>query len=125
MASADVSLVMLKPGFGSDSVPSKAYPIMASGRPILASVDPECETAQLLRRSGCGLRVDPGNPQAIADAILKLFHDQDLCRQLGAAGRSYALQHHSRTGAAAEYHRFLSFLSGADQPAAEAEVLNS
>lgn len=125
MASADVSLVMLKPGFGSDSVPSKAYPIMASGRPILASVDRECETANLLDRSGCGLRVDPGNPNEIADAILTLFHDKDLCRQLGAAGRSYALQHHSRTVAAAEYHRLLSFLSGADHPATEVEVLNS
>ncbi len=125
LASADVSLVMLKPGFGSDSVPSKAYPIVASGRPILASVDSECETASFVRQAGCGICVQPGNSHAIAEGILKLFRDRNLCAQFGAAGRSYALQHHSRSVAAAEFHNILSFLPGVDLPVTEVEALNT
>jgi colanic acid biosynthesis glycosyl transferase WcaI len=119
LASADVSLVMLKRGFGSDSVPSKAYPIMASGRAILASVDRDCETADLVRRSRCGLRVEPEDPQEISGAILELFRNRDLCAQFGAAGRSYALQHHSRVVAAGEFERLLHCLARAGDSATE------
>ena len=39
LAAADIHLILLKPGLGTASVPSKLYSILAAGRPVLASVD--------------------------------------------------------------------------------------
>ena len=37
----------------------------------------------------CGLVVPLKNPQAIADAILKLYHDRDLCDQYGSNAKAH------------------------------------
>ena len=38
----------------------------------------------------CGLRVSPGDPQALADAIRALAEDPVRRKNLGSAGRAYA-----------------------------------
>ena len=40
LATADIHLVPLRAGLGGMSVPSKIYSVFASGRPVIASVDP-------------------------------------------------------------------------------------
>jgi colanic acid biosynthesis glycosyl transferase WcaI len=110
LASADVSLITLKRGVGADSVPSKCYSILASGRPVIASVDRGSDTWNLIQRANCGLCVKPGNPQALADAILHLYKDENYRARLGANGRAYVVQHHSRQAAAREFHRLLCAL---------------
>ncbi len=108
LASADVSLVTLQKGFGKDSLPSKTYSILASGRPVIASVDPDTDTWNLVTRSRSGLCVPPEDPQALAEAILKLANDADLRSFLGEQGRAYALTYHSpdaATGAFEELFR--------------------
>ncbi|MFN8487917.1 MAG: GT4 family glycosyltransferase PelF [Caldilineaceae bacterium] len=41
---------------------------------------------------GCGFAVEPRNPEAVAEAILKLMGDPALCRQLGQAAREKAVR---------------------------------
>jgi colanic acid biosynthesis glycosyl transferase WcaI len=48
LASADLSLVPLRCGIGLDSLPSKIFSILASGRPLLASVDEGCAIRDLV-----------------------------------------------------------------------------
>jgi colanic acid biosynthesis glycosyl transferase WcaI len=115
LAAADISLVMLRRGFGMDSVPSKCYSILASGRPMIAVVDRGCDTWKLVERAACGLCVEPGDPGALASAILKLYRDKGLRDQLGANGRAYALKHHSRVHASKEFYRLFSIFSEKDQ----------
>jgi len=110
LASADVSLITLKRGVGTDSVPSKCYSILASGRPVIAAVDQGSDTWNLIHQADCGLCVEPENPQALADAILQLYRDEGYRAHLGANGRAYAVQHHSRMAAAREFHRLLCAL---------------
>lgn len=86
-ASADVSLVTLGPGRGRTSVPSKVLGYMAAGRPVIASVDADCDTAELVRRSGAGIVVAPGDAKELARGILELRADRARRRELGAAGR--------------------------------------
>jgi colanic acid biosynthesis glycosyl transferase WcaI len=105
LASADVSLNTLKRGMGTDTVPSKCYSIMASGRPIIASVDEGCDTWNVIQGAGCGLCIEPENPSALAGAILDLFRDEAYRARLGALGRAYVVQQHSRSHAGAEFHR--------------------
>jgi colanic acid biosynthesis glycosyl transferase WcaI len=108
LASADVALVMLKKGFGMDSVPSKTYSILASGRPILAVVDRGSDTWELIQHADCGVCVQPGDHEALAQAILKLSLDKQECARLGANGRAYAMLHHSRNSACDRYQELLS-----------------
>ena len=49
--------------------------------------------AQMVRDSGGGLLVAPGDEPALAGALLELLSDRALCERLGAAGRAWALEH--------------------------------
>lgn len=91
-ATADVSLVTLAPGRGRTSVPSKVLPYMAAARPVIASVDEDCDTANLIRQARCGLVVPPGDGAALAEAIITYYHDAKLRQQHGCQGRNYFLE---------------------------------
>jgi colanic acid biosynthesis glycosyl transferase WcaI len=105
LASADISLVMLRRGIGLDSLPSKTYSIMASGRPILVSVDEGNETYKLVKKADSGLCVPPENPAELAKAILRLKDDHDLRVRLGQNGRTWAERYHSPQSAAEQFEK--------------------
>ena len=44
---------------------------------------------------GCGIAVEPRNPEAMAEAILKLMRDPDLCQALGQKAREKAIEQYS------------------------------
>lgn len=88
--SADVSLVTLAPGLSEVSVPSKVLAYLAAGKPVVASVPEESETARLIRRAGAGVIVPPGEPAQLAAAIGALMNDVESRRRLGCAARVYA-----------------------------------
>jgi colanic acid biosynthesis glycosyl transferase WcaI len=106
-ASADISLVSLKKGSGSGSLPSKTFSIMASERPIIASVDPDSDTWDLIQRSGCGVCIRPDSPELIIDAIQMLKKDPQLRLEMAKKGRQYVLEHHSPASAAVEFEQLL------------------
>jgi len=107
LACADVSLVILRHGIGLASLPSKTYSIMASGRPILVSVDEDSETWKLIKQADAGLWVPPEDPTKMADAILVLKHEETLRNRLGQNGRIWAEQHHSPQHATEEFVKLL------------------
>jgi colanic acid biosynthesis glycosyl transferase WcaI len=115
LASADVSLNTLRKGMGTDSVPSKCYSIMASGRPIIASVDEGSDTWRAIQQAGCGLCVEPENPRALAGAILDLFRTDGYRARLAANGRGYVEGHHCKLGAAREFYALLRSLVGEEK----------
>jgi colanic acid biosynthesis glycosyl transferase WcaI len=108
LASADVSLVILRRGFGAASLPSKTFSIMASGRPILASVDEGSETYKLIQRAEAGLCIPPEEPSKLVEAILTLKNEAELCRELGRNGRIWVEQHHSPKSAAEQFEKMLA-----------------
>jgi glycosyltransferase involved in cell wall biosynthesis len=109
-AAADVSLVTLKKDIALDSVPSKAYTIMASGRPILAAVDPGSDAWELVETADAGICVEPENPRALAEAIETFHHQPELCEKLGQNGRDYVVAHYTRQVIGQRYHQFLTDL---------------
>jgi colanic acid biosynthesis glycosyl transferase WcaI len=106
-ATADVSLVTLKKGIALDSVPSKAYSIMASGRPIIACVDNGSDTWTLVEQAECGICIEPEDPRALARAICELQSNPLLRKNLGHNGRKYVVQHNTRHTIARQYHRLV------------------
>jgi colanic acid biosynthesis glycosyl transferase WcaI len=106
-ATADVSLVLLKRGIGAESVPSKAYTILASGRPLIAAVDEQTETWQLVVESHCGIAVLPQEAQTLADAIRQLYHAPVARVEMGQRGRAYVSAHYTPQAVAAQYDALL------------------
>jgi colanic acid biosynthesis glycosyl transferase WcaI len=75
-------------------MPSKLTAIMASGRPVVAAARAGSEVARAAREGG--IVCSPDDAQAFASAVRRLLGDEALRRQLGAAGRGYALAHWER-----------------------------
>jgi colanic acid biosynthesis glycosyl transferase WcaI len=86
---ADVHVVPLRTGLGNVSVPSKTYSILASGRPILASIDAGTEVPRLLERSGAGVAVEPDRPDLFVAALDEMLGDPERLAARGAAGRAW------------------------------------
>jgi len=106
-ALADICLVALKPDIVVESVPSKTYTIMANGRPVIASVDKRTETGRLLDQAQCGLCVEPGNGGALEQAILLLYENDSLRRNMGRGGRDFVVEHYARHVAANQYYTLI------------------
>jgi colanic acid biosynthesis glycosyl transferase WcaI len=70
MQEADLGLVSLAPGIIRVAYPSKTMAYLAVGCPVLAVVEAESELANLVNQTGVGSTCPPGDPVALADAIL-------------------------------------------------------
>ncbi len=95
LASADISLVPLRHGVGHGSLPSKTYSILASGRPVIASVDEDSETWNLITRAKAGICIHPESPRDLAQAVLLLRDAPAVRETLGRNGRMWAENVHS------------------------------
>ena len=107
LASANVSLVVLRKGIGTGSLPSKTFSILASGRPVIASVDAGSETWNLIQKANAGLCIEPEDPVQLTTAILKLRNNSLLCDDLGKRGRAWAEQEHSPQSAVTKFEELL------------------
>jgi glycosyltransferase involved in cell wall biosynthesis len=76
--------------FGS---PTKLYEYLATGRPVVASN--VGQLGQVIRDGETGLLVPPDDPQALADAIVRLAGEPALRARLGAAGRAQVEHGHT------------------------------
>ncbi|HYG51165.1 MAG TPA: glycosyltransferase family 4 protein [Flavobacteriales bacterium] len=95
IASVDCSLIPLrKLDLFKGALPSKMFEALSSELPIIMAV--EGEAADLITNSGGGINVEPENAQSIANAVLKLSRNKDLCEQLGKNGRKYVMENYSR-----------------------------
>jgi len=102
-ATADAFLVSLKAGIEGYIVPSKLYGILAAGRPYIAAVDPSCEVARLAVEYDCGLPAAPGDPAALASAVLALQRDPARARLMGGHARQLAWRFDRRAAVQAYY----------------------
>ena len=105
LAAADLHLVPLRSGLARSSVPSKLYSILASGRPVLASVDAGTEVASTIERAGAGVSVPPEDPAAFSAALDGLLDDPVRMAALGMAGRHFVEGWVSPAAVGAAYER--------------------
>jgi colanic acid biosynthesis glycosyl transferase WcaI len=109
LAAMDVGLVIQKQNVISFNMPSKIQPILASGRPIIASVPLNGTAAEVVRSSGGGLVVPPEDVNALAAAMQTLYENRERAEELGKCGRNYALENFSFEQALDSYENlFLS-----------------
>jgi glycosyltransferase involved in cell wall biosynthesis len=107
LSSADVHYVGLPTGLAGFIVPSRVYGILAAGRPIVAAVDAESETAALVREVGCGIVVPPADPVAVAAALRAAAAGEHDLDAMGRRGREWVEANATRRAAVARYRELL------------------
>ena len=113
LSSAQVHYVGLGRGLSGYVVPSRLYGILAAGRPVLAAVDDESETAAVVRAVGCGLVVPPSRPELVAQALRDLHDGRHDLEAMGGRGRDYVVAEADRSVAIERYRRLLHELAPA------------
>jgi len=96
LARAQIGLVTLLSSPNQiEALPVKMFEYMASGTPFLASNFPLW--LAIAKDTGGGRCVDPASPKSIADALTAMLSQTHLLREMGAAGRSAAVDHYNWT----------------------------
>ncbi|MGC2636616.1 MAG: glycosyltransferase family 4 protein [Acidobacteriaceae bacterium] len=108
---SDVCLVLLrKAEIFKTVIPTKMLEFMACGRPVLLGVEGVAKS--IVESAVAGLCVAPEDPGALADAVMTLFHDENLRTRLGENGHRFIAMHMSRTQTATDYIETLAKVIG-------------
>lgn len=110
LAGSDVCLATLQdiPMFRT-TYPNKVFDYMAAARPTVLAIDGVIR--DVIESADGGICVPPGDAQALADAIRRLFDDPTLKKRLGTNARSYVQQHFQRSQHAAILENLLCDLA--------------
>lgn len=91
LAESDVLLVPMRGEQSLNlSLPTKILEYQAVGRPIICCSNGA--VGNYVERTESGIRVNVGDSDALAETILKMESDPELCKRLGRNGRMYAEQ---------------------------------
>jgi colanic acid biosynthesis glycosyl transferase WcaI len=90
LASGDVLLTLLEADAGAFSVPSKVLSYLCAGRALLAAVPADNLAAEVVRSSGGGLLVEPGDADGLIDGAASLLADGAPRAEFGRRARHYA-----------------------------------
>ncbi|HEY5141757.1 MAG TPA: glycosyltransferase family 4 protein [Methylococcales bacterium] len=107
LASVDVNLILQKAHILDINMPSKTMLLMASARPVVASVNPKGEVAKIIHESACGIIVQPEDPAQLAAALVALKNDPEECQLLGERGRNFACENFDREKVLSTYENLL------------------
>jgi len=110
--SSDLSFVSLDERMKAPCLPGKMINLMACSQPIIAMVAEESETADVVRKAGCGIVVKPGDVAGIRSAILRLKEDASLRAAMGSNGRRYLEENMSLEKNVALYEEIFCALTG-------------
>lgn len=111
LAAADVLVLNEATTVAEMSVPSKLTSYFAAGRPIVAATQAHSAAAVEIARSGAGVRVAPGDPAALLDAVRHLVSDTGRAAALGARGPRYAEEHLGADAAGRAYLEWVDRLA--------------
>jgi colanic acid biosynthesis glycosyl transferase WcaI len=111
LASGDLHYVGLARGLAGYVVPSRTYGVLAAGRPVLVSADPESETVRLVEEAGCGLVLPPGRPDLVAGVIRDVVEGRVSLDGMGERGRAWVEREADRSVAFDRYRRLVAELA--------------
>ncbi|WP_443624797.1 glycosyltransferase family 4 protein [Catenibacterium sp.] len=89
-------IIPLKHGVIGNSVPSKAGLLMACKRSIVTSTDKGSKYNSMIKDNGIGFAFGDNEPEKMAEAILKLSKNTELCKHMGIKGYEFGHKLYSR-----------------------------
>jgi glycosyltransferase involved in cell wall biosynthesis len=106
LAAADACLAILKPiEMYKTTYPNKVFDYMAAGRAVVLAIDGVIR--EVVEQAHAGMAVPPGDPDALANAILDLAKNKEKCRTMGISGRRFIESHFSRAQLAEQFTALL------------------
>ena len=103
--SSDINLISLDDRMRAPCVPGKTINLFASGKPVIAIVAGESETAYVMDLIYPDLVVQPGDVNALKNTILRLKNDGSLRNTVGSAQRHFFEEQMSLEGNVVAYER--------------------
>lgn len=104
---ADVSLVTLERGAEGLGVPSKFYPILAVGKPVVAVMHTSAEVARTVREAQVGEVVRQGDVSGLAAVVRQLAGDRGATEEMGVRSLELFLREFDLPVAVQRYQRVL------------------
>lgn len=103
----DVHWCVNAKGIKGVSVPSKAYGIMACGKPVLGVLEKDSEARHLIEKTGCGICVTPGDYVEVANTIRWFIEhgEDDEVKKMGIRGREYLMRELTKEKSLEKYKR--------------------
>jgi len=93
LSSGDMHVVTVKRGLEGVVVPSKLYPTLAAGRPVLGIAPDESDVARIIRRTGCGVAANPDDPTSVAEAIRSVLRDPEQLQSMARRAREISFSY--------------------------------
>jgi len=87
--SSDISIVSLDERMKAPCLPGKMLNLLALKQPIIASVPSDSETVYVVKKSKCGIVINPGNINEAVKALLELKDNFKLRKEMGKSGLSF------------------------------------
>jgi colanic acid biosynthesis glycosyl transferase WcaI len=113
LQAADVLIVNQRGTVADMAFPSKLTSYFPAGRPVIAAVAAQSDTAREIESAGGGVVVPADDPAALAAEILNLKHARWRSDQLGEAGKRYASGELTPSRILAWYEEFLDAVAAA------------
>lgn len=113
---ADVHLISMREEMTGIVVPGKLYGAMASGRPTVFVGPAHCESADTVRRAGCGATIRLGDASGLISALEGYAADPESARLAGDRGRSAFLAGHEKDGCCLDWSAMIGDLVTAPAP---------
>jgi glycosyltransferase involved in cell wall biosynthesis len=110
LAMADACIATLKniPMF-TTTYPNKIFDYMAAGKPIVLGIDGVIR--RVVEAAEAGIFAAPGDDEAIANAILHLYRNQEAARLMGANGRAHVEAHFNRHKHSDDFQKLIKRVS--------------
>ena len=95
LVEANAGLAVLKdiPGYRM-TYPNKVFDYMAAGLPVFCMIDGVIR--EVVETAQAGVFIQPGNPAALADAVMKWAAEPQKLARMGLDGREYVGEHFNR-----------------------------
>lgn len=104
----DLHYVSLRNGFEGLVVPSKAYGIMAAGRPMVYQGSEGGEIARMIVREDIGMVVGEGDREKLRETILTLYKNRPLAERMGMRARQALEERYSASIGLEHYRKVLA-----------------
>ncbi len=90
---ADIHLLPQRARAADLVMPSKLVGMLASGRPVIATADPDTQVDRLVNGKTCGRVVAAEDQSQLCAAVLELAAHPELRARMGLCARAYAVEH--------------------------------
>lgn len=99
----DLGVVACKKGMGKGAFPSKTWSIMSAGTPVIANYDENTDLERLVKDNGLGMFSAADDSEQMAECIMEMYNNRELCVEYGRNARQYILDNVSKDKSTQKY----------------------